>query len=245
MGGMQSSVTPNDPSYKAQWYLEDIKADQAWAYENGQQRNYPIIMVMDSGADVDHEDLHQNLWFNRAEYVGKDGVDDDSKCVHTHVCAYTQGCVHTHMCIHADNGLVDDVYGASFSDTPPGDVSDNSGHGTHCLGNIGAMTNNQVGVAGVHWGPRLLVCKFIRANGIVGIHMFLLEHTYLYMHTTVGLLGRRREVYRLRSEGGRSWCLVLLRRRWRGHGVQKLARGSWYQSEHGIFVCVWEQRVQL
>jgi subtilisin family serine protease len=49
-----------------------------------------IVAVMDTGFDIDHPDLKDNIWVNEAESNGKEGVDDDG------------------------NGFVDDVHGWNF-----------------------------------------------------------------------------------------------------------------------------------
>jgi subtilisin family serine protease len=48
-------------------------------------------------------------------------------------------------------------------------VKDNFGHGTHVLGCIAAMTNNQEGVAGVDWNCKVLINQVFDASG-VGTH---------------------------------------------------------------------------
>ncbi|MGB8658337.1 MAG: S8 family serine peptidase [Candidatus Zixiibacteriota bacterium] len=48
-------------------------------------------------------------------------------------------------------------------------VKDNYGHGTHVLGIIAAMTNNETGVAGVDWNCRVLVDQVFDSLG-VGTH---------------------------------------------------------------------------
>jgi subtilisin family serine protease len=42
---------------------------------------------------------------------------------------------------------------------------DDNGHGTHCAGVVGALTNNRTGISGISWGARLLAVKFLGANG--------------------------------------------------------------------------------
>ncbi|HEX2924463.1 MAG TPA: S8 family peptidase [Chloroflexota bacterium] len=42
---------------------------------------------------------------------------------------------------------------------------DNSGHGTHNAGIIGAATNNAVGVAGIAWNCRIMPVKVLNSNG--------------------------------------------------------------------------------
>jgi thermitase len=50
------------------------------------------------------------------------------------------------------------VPGYDFSDNDP-DPSDSDGHGTHCSGNIGAATNNGVGIAGIAWNCKVMPLK--------------------------------------------------------------------------------------
>lgn len=45
------------------------------------------------------------------------------------------------------------------------DLSDPSGHGTHCAGTIGARGNNGVGIAGVAWQVELMALRFLGATG--------------------------------------------------------------------------------
>lgn len=56
-----------------------------------------IVAVIDSGIDIEHEDLKDVIWINEAE-VANNKEDDD------------------------DNGYIDDVYGWSFIGGPEGDV---------------------------------------------------------------------------------------------------------------------------
>jgi subtilisin family serine protease len=48
-------------------------------------------------------------------------------------------------------------------------VRDNFGHGTHVLGIIAAMTNNETGVAGVDWNCKILINQVFDGSGI-GTH---------------------------------------------------------------------------
>ena len=45
------------------------------------------------------------------------------------------------------------------------DPMDDHDHGTHCAGTIGAVGNNNVGVAGVNWNVSLMALKFIASSG--------------------------------------------------------------------------------
>lgn len=70
-----------------QWGLFKVGAEAAWAVTTGSPE--VVIAVLDSGVDLDHDDLAANIWRNPGEIAGN-GLDDDR------------------------NGLVDDVHGADF-----------------------------------------------------------------------------------------------------------------------------------
>lgn len=140
---------PNDPKYLdgAQWNLNnvgqyngtpdaDIDAPEGWGILNSASNI--IVAVIDSGIRYTHEDLSSNMWVNPGEIPGN-GIDDDN------------------------NGYIDDVHGINAIDgaTKPGDPFDDFGHGTHVAGIIGAVGNNQKGVAGVAWKVQLMSLKFI------------------------------------------------------------------------------------
>lgn len=49
---------PNDPSFEEQWYLKNISAPEAWDMALG---TGVTVAVIDSGIDLDHEDLASNI----------------------------------------------------------------------------------------------------------------------------------------------------------------------------------------
>ncbi len=59
---------------------------------------------------------------------------------------------------------VDDVYGADFTNDDS-DPLDDSSHGTHVAGIIGAQGNNGIGGVGVNWTVHLVALKFLDKNG--------------------------------------------------------------------------------
>jgi subtilisin family serine protease len=144
---VRSSRVPNDPGFRLQWGLRDpqkkrsaaradIRAAGAWDVTTGG----PVtVAVADTGIDYGHPDLAGNVWRNPGEVPGN-GIDDDH------------------------NGFVDDVNGYDFAngDTTP---LDDSGHGTHVAGIIGARGDNKRGTTGVDWKVRLMPVKFLDANG--------------------------------------------------------------------------------
>ncbi|MEN6335688.1 MAG: S8 family serine peptidase, partial [Phycisphaerales bacterium] len=146
------SRTPNDPSFKDQWNLNntgqagglidaDIDAPEAWDVTTGNKDL--IVAVLDTGIDAGHPDLKNNIWSNRREASGKADNDDDN------------------------NGYVDDVSGYNFI-AKSKDVADDVYHGTYVAGIIGASTNTSpaTGVAGVCWNVSLMVCKVADKNGV-------------------------------------------------------------------------------
>jgi len=151
-------ILPNDPGFSNQWYLDqttdhDIDAPEAWDTTTGS--NTVVVAVVESGVQYTHEDLVDNIWDNPDE-IPNNGVDDDA------------------------NGYVDDTLGWDFVDgqigypwwpgedslTEDNEPSDFNGHGTHVAGIIGAVTNNNIGVAGVNWDVKIMC---LRVGGSVNV----------------------------------------------------------------------------
>ncbi len=137
-------TVPNDYAYgssgeyRMYWGWERIKAFQAWDLTTGS--NDIVIAVLDTGVDYNHPDLKDNIWKNTAECNGIPGVDDDN------------------------DGYIDDCTGYDMHDQD-NDPMDNDGHGTHVAGIIGAVGNNEIGIAGVNWHIKILPCKIFDDEG--------------------------------------------------------------------------------
>lgn len=140
-------LTPNDPGWVQQWGPAKIGVPIAWWVATGTPD--VVIAVLDSGIQPDHEDLADRLWTNPGEVPGNK-VDDDG------------------------NGRVDDFQGWHFYHAwngqafVPGEdnqIADEHGHGTHVAGIAGATFNNNVGIAGVAGGSRLMVVKVLDQQG--------------------------------------------------------------------------------
>jgi subtilisin family serine protease len=134
----QLVVTPNDPQFSSQWGLTKISAPDAWDVTTGES-SVPIA-VIDSGIDIDHADLSDQLWTNPGE-IPENGVDDDN------------------------NGCIDDIHGWNIVDDNA-DLADNTGHGTQVAGIIAAATNNSTDVAGVCWNCQLMPVKVTQVSGV-------------------------------------------------------------------------------
>lgn len=82
---------------RKEWFLLDpeldrvqgVSVERAYKLLEGKPSRTVIVAVMDSGVDIDHEDLKDVIWVNEDEIPGN-GVDDD------------------------ENGYVDDVHGWNF-----------------------------------------------------------------------------------------------------------------------------------
>ncbi|MBN2513780.1 MAG: S8 family serine peptidase [Sedimentisphaerales bacterium] len=145
-----AAAVPNDPLQGKLWGLHntgqtggtpdaDIDAPEAWNIVTGSDQ--VVVGLIDSGVDYMHPDLAANIWTNEAERNGIAGVDDDN------------------------NGYMDDIYGWDFL-SDDNDPYDETGHGTHCAGTIGALGNNASGVAGVNWNVKIMALKFLNAQNM-------------------------------------------------------------------------------
>ncbi len=134
-------TVPNDPKYPDQYHFNPVQAELAWDITQGSED--VIVGIIDSGVDLFHPDLQDNIWANEVEINGTDGADDDG------------------------NGYVDDYHGwdfvgASSSNIVPDNDPNQTGgsaHGTHVAGITGAVGNNGTGVAGMSWDVQLMVTK--------------------------------------------------------------------------------------
>jgi subtilisin family serine protease len=128
---------PDDALAPEQWQLRSpLDLPDAWDRSAGEG---VIVAVVDTGVDLSHPDLRDNLWTNPREIAGN-GVDDDG------------------------NGYVDDVHGYDFASHSP-DPTDQDGHGTAVAGAIAARGNNHIGVSGVAPRARIMALKVSDGTG--------------------------------------------------------------------------------
>ncbi len=133
----QELYVPNDPEMSLQWIMNTCKIYQAWDIETGDEN--VVIGITDSGFDIDHIDLINQIKYNTDDPIN--GIDDDF------------------------DGYVDNFRGWDFGnkDNNP-DVAD-SDHGTWVAGICSAEPDNDIAIAGVGLNTRFLPIKVATDKG--------------------------------------------------------------------------------
>lgn len=130
--------TPNDPQIinGNQPYLETIRAFDAWDLSKGSKE--VVIGIVDTGLDLDHEEIRNKLYHNAGD--PQNGVDDDN------------------------NGYIDDYTGFDFADNDSIAQCDPNFHGNRVGGLAGAETDNGQGIAGVGFEALICPLKIFRST---------------------------------------------------------------------------------
>jgi hypothetical protein len=148
--------TPNDPFFNQQWDLERIGLPTVWGETTGglsERGDTIVVAILDSGFDVEHEDLRENIWFNRFEIPG-DGIDNDN------------------------NGFTDDVQGWNFAANSAAHIR--GAHGTSVAGIVGARGNNGIGVSGVNMQVRLMLFTMLSVSNAIAAYDYVVEQRRRY-----------------------------------------------------------------
>ena len=111
-----------------------------WLWEQPKSKKRPVIAILDTGVDIEHPDLKDNIWSNEAEINGAGGKDDDK------------------------NGFFDDIHGYDFVNNT-GVIGDRNGHGTHCAGIAAAVGNNGVGITGANPDALIMPIQVMDKSG--------------------------------------------------------------------------------
>ena len=108
--GVRNSTFQDTVNIPKDWFLRDPEADHLQGVSaektystllKGKPSKTVIVAVIDSGVDIEHEDLKDVIWTNEDEIPGN-GIDDDK------------------------NGYVDDIHGWNFIGGKTGNVNEDT-----------------------------------------------------------------------------------------------------------------------
>lgn len=133
--------TPDDPGTSAQYYLNNIRAYDAWDICKGDSNI--IVGITDTGIENAHEDLIDNIYYNYNDPINS--TDDDF------------------------DGFIDNFRGWDIgnNDNSP-EWDDENGanpHGIYVSGLAGARTNNAKGIASPGYFTKILPVKINDSTG--------------------------------------------------------------------------------
>lgn len=132
-------ASANDPLKGDQWGHGQLKLDFLQKQKPITDKR-PVIAILDTGVDIEHPDLKDNIWTNEAEVNGAEDEDDDA------------------------NGFADDLHGWDFVNNT-GRLGDWNGHGTHCAGIAAAVGDNKIGITGANPDALIMPVTVMQSDG--------------------------------------------------------------------------------
>ncbi len=129
-----------EPLFSEQWGLTAINMPQLWDIPLLENAKRPVIAILDTGVDIEHPDLAENIWTNANEASGAEDDDDDN------------------------NGFTDDLHGWDFINHTA-KLADYNGHGTHCAGIAAAVGNNGIGITGANPDAYIMPIIVMQSDG--------------------------------------------------------------------------------
>lgn len=133
----ESFYAPNDPKINLQYHHELIQTFTTW--DHFKSDTNIVIGVVDSGFDIDHDDLISEIAYNYNDPIN--GIDDDN------------------------DGYIDNFRGWDFGENDNNPEVSRGDHGTWVAGVAVATVDNEIGIAGVANGAKFLPIKTASAGG--------------------------------------------------------------------------------
>jgi serine protease len=131
--------TPNDPNFGSQSHLGVNRIDAVNGWNISQGSTTVTIGITDTGVELNHPDLQNNIQYNLADPIN--GIDDDG------------------------DGYLDNYRGWDVAMNDNDTTWQANAHGVHVSGCSSASTNNSIGVAGSGFNCRFLPVKISNASG--------------------------------------------------------------------------------
>ncbi len=129
--------TPTDPLIGNQYYLDNIRAYDAWDIEQGDTNI--VVAITDTGIDKLQEDLIDGIKYNYNDPI--DGIDNDN------------------------DGFIDNFCGWDVGSNDNNAQWGTAGHGTFVSGFVSGVHDNNVGIAGVGYKTKILPVRIDNATG--------------------------------------------------------------------------------
>ena len=155
VGGTLCDNPGQNPLYSQQWGLSLAGIDKLWTKPIVNAKR-PVIAILDTGVDITHPALKDNVWTNALESEGEDDYDDDG------------------------DGFVDDVHGWDFVNDSP-KMADYNSHGTHVAG-IAAAADNGIGIVGANPQALFMPITVMQSDGSGDIRTIVKGIEYAVEH---------------------------------------------------------------
>lgn len=135
----------DDPYLNKQWYLDSVNVYDAWDLSGGSSDI--IVAVIDSGVDINHPDLKDNIWIN-PKHNEKDEFPND---------------INGWNFIDNNNDVIPKIDVSCLAEKKCSLEGIN--HGTVIAGVIAAVANNKEGISGIAYKTKIMPLKVLSSSG--------------------------------------------------------------------------------